>query len=181
MFLIRWLLIFNSIIPALILFPIKKIYLRKDKREKHSGPVIISMNHTSFLDYIEALLAFPGRRMFVLVGAKFYAWNPFLTFLLKAMGVIKVDEVTGNMDAVNKAVEQINKGHNILIFPEGHIETEGKLMEYKQAAALISLSSGRMSILHVMISITCRTEQMLLLLICRTRLKNTDSSILETS
>ena len=142
MFIIRWLLILNSIIPALILFPIKKIYLRKDKREKLSGPVIISMNHTSFLDYIEALLAFPGRRMFVLVGAKFYAWNPFLTFLLKAMGVIKVDEVTGNMDAVNKAVEQINKGHNILIFPEGHIETEGKLMEYKQAAALISLSSG---------------------------------------
>lgn len=142
MFLIRWLLILNSIIPALILFPIKKIYLRKDKKEKYKGPVIVSMNHTSFLDYIEALLAFPGRRMYVLVGAKFYAWNPFLTFLLKAMGVIKVDEVTGNMDAVNKAVEQINKGHSILIFPEGHIETEGKLMEYKQAAALISLSSG---------------------------------------
>ena len=142
MFLIRWLLILNSIIPALIIFPIKKIYLRKDKKEKYKGPVIVSMNHTSFLDYIEALLAFPGRRMHVLVGAKFYAWNPFLTFLLKAMGVIKVDEVTGNMDAVNKAVEQINKGHSILIFPEGHIETEGKLMEYKQAAALISLSSG---------------------------------------
>ena len=142
MFLIRWLLILNSIIPALIIFPIKKIYLRKDKKEKYKGPVIVSMNHTSFLDYIEALLAFPGRRMYVLVGAKFYAWNPFLTFLLKAMGVIKVDEVTGNMDAVNKAVEQINKGHSILIFPEGHIETEGKLMEYKQAAALISLSSG---------------------------------------
>ena len=142
MFLIRWLLILNSIIPALILFPIKKIYLRKDKKEKYKGPVIVSMNHTSFLDYIEALLAFPGRRMYVLVGAKFYSWNPFLTFLLKAMGVIKVDEVTGKMDAVNKAVEQINKGHSILIFPEGHIETEGKLMEYKQAAALISLSSG---------------------------------------
>ena len=142
MFIIRWLLYLNSIIPALILFPIKKIYLRKNKKEKYKGPVIISMNHTSFLDYIEALLAFPGRRKYVLVGAKFYAWNPVLTFFLKAMGVIKVDEVTGNMDAVNKAVEQLNKGHNILIFPEGHIETEGKLMEYKQAAALISLSSG---------------------------------------
>ena len=142
MFIIRWLLYLNSIIPALILFPIKKIYLRKNKKEKYKGPVIISMNHTSFLDYIEALLAFPGRRKYVLVGAKFYAWNPVLTFFLKAMGVIKVDEVTGNMDAVNKAVEQLNIGHNILIFPEGHIETEGKLMEYKQAAALISLSSG---------------------------------------
>ena len=88
------------------------------------------------------MLAFPGRRKYVLVGAQFYAYNPVLTFFLKAMGVIKVDAVTGNMDAVNKAVEQINKGHSILIFPEGHIETEGKLLEYKQAAALISLSSG---------------------------------------
>ena len=142
MFLIRWLLYINSIIPALILFPIKKIYLRKDKKEKYKGPVIISMNHTAFLDYVEALLAFPGRRKYVLVGAQFYAFNPVLTFFMKAMGVIKVDAVTGNMDAVNKAVEQINKGHSILIFPEGHIETEGKLLEYKQAAALISLSSG---------------------------------------
>ena len=142
MFLIRWLLYINSIIPALILFPIKKIYLRKDKKEKYKGPVIISMNHTAFLDYVEALLAFPGRRKYVLVGAQFYSFNPVLTFFLKAMGVIKVDAVTGNMDAVNKAVEQINKGHSILIFPEGHIETEGKLLEYKQAAALISLSSG---------------------------------------
>ena len=141
MFLIRWLLYINSIIPALILFPIKKIYLRKNKKEKYKGPVVISMNHTAFLDYVEALLAFPGRRKYVLVGAQFYAYNPVLTFFLKAMGVIKVDSVTGNMDAVNKAVEQINKGHSILIFPEGHIETEGKLLEYKQAAALISLSS----------------------------------------
>ena len=142
MFIIRWLLILNSIIPALIIFPIKKIYLRKEKKPKYKGPKIIAMNHTAFLDYVEALLAFPGRRKYVLVGAQFYAYNPFLTFLLKAMGVIRVDEVTGNMDAVNKAVEVLNKGHDILIFPEGHIETEGKLMEYKQAAALISLSSG---------------------------------------
>ena len=142
MFLIRWLLYINSIIPALILFPIKKIYLRKNKKEKYKGPVVISMNHTAFLDYVEALLAFPGRRKYVLVGSQFYNYNPVLTFFLKAMGVIKVDSVTGNMDAVNKAVEQINKGHSILIFPEGHIETEGKLLEYKQAAALISLSAG---------------------------------------
>ena len=58
MFLIRWLLYINSIIPALILFPIKKIYLRKNKKEKYKGPVVISMNHTAFLDYVEALLAF---------------------------------------------------------------------------------------------------------------------------
>ena len=142
MFLIRWLLYINSIIPALILFPIKKIYLRKNKKENYKGPVVIAMNHTAFLDYVEALLAFPGRRKFVLVGAQFYAFNPVLTFFLKAMGVIKVDAVTGNMDAVNRAVEEINKGHSILVFPEGHIETEGKLLEYKQAAALISLSAG---------------------------------------
>lgn len=54
MFLIRWLLILNSIIPALILFPIKKIYLRKEIKQKYKGPKIIAMNHTAFLDYLEA-------------------------------------------------------------------------------------------------------------------------------
>ena len=43
MFLIRWLLILNSIIPALILFPVKKIFLRKDKKAKYKGPVITSL------------------------------------------------------------------------------------------------------------------------------------------
>ena len=104
MFLIRWLLILNSIIPALIIFPIKKIFLRRNKKEKYKGPLIICMNHTAFLDYVEALLAFPFRRIHVLVGAQFYAYNPVLTFFLKAMGVIRVDSVTGNMDAVNRAV-----------------------------------------------------------------------------
>ena len=142
MFLIRWFIYLNILIPGIFLFPVKKIFLRKNMREKHKGPVIICMNHTAFLDYIEALLAFPFKRIYVLVGKQFYGYNKFLSFCLKVLGVIVVDEVTGNMDAVNKAVDQINKGHSILVFPEGHIETEGKLLEYKQAAALISLSSG---------------------------------------
>ena len=142
MFILRWLLILTSFIPAMIIFPVKRIFLRKEKKTKYKGPIIIAMNHTSFLDYFSALLSFPTKRFSVLVGAQFYAYNPALTFLLKIMGVIRVDSVTGNMDAVNQAVEQINKGRSTLIFPEGHIETEGKLLEYKQAAALISLSSG---------------------------------------
>ena len=42
MFIIRWLLILNSIIPALILFPIKKIYLRKDKKQKYKGNPLLA-------------------------------------------------------------------------------------------------------------------------------------------
>lgn len=141
MFLVRWFLYITNFLPAWLFFNIKKIYLQK-RKEKYRGPVIIAMNHTSFCDYVEALLAFPFRRIYVLISHQMYSFNPVLTFLLKAMGVIKVADVTGNMDAVNKAVEVINKGHSVLIYPEGHIETEGKLLEYKQAAALISLSSG---------------------------------------
>ena len=142
MFLVRWFLIINSIIPALLFFGIKRYFLRAKKKLDYKGPIIAALNHTSFLDYVCALMAFPGRRMYVLVSAKFYDFNPFLTFLVKAMGVIRVDAVSGNMDAVNKAVKLLKDGKNILIFPEGHIETEGKLLEFGQAAALMSLGSG---------------------------------------
>ena len=142
MFLVRWFLIITSIIPAYLFFGIKRYFLRAKKKLDYKGPIIAALNHTSFLDYVCALLAFPGRRFFVLVSAKFYDFNPFLTFLVKAMGVIRVDAVSGNMDAVNKAVKLLKDGKNILIFPEGHIETEGKLLEFGQAAALMSLGSG---------------------------------------
>ena len=142
MFLVRWFLIITSIIPALLFFNVKRYFLRAKKKLDYKGPIIAALNHTSFLDYVCALLAFPGRRFFVLVSAKFYDYNPVLTFLVKAMGVIRVDAVSGNMDAVNKAVKLLKDGKNILIFPEGHIETEGKLLEFGQAAALMSLGSG---------------------------------------
>lgn len=142
MFLVRWFLIFTSIVPACLFFGIKRYFLRAKKKLDYKGPIIAALNHTSFLDYVCALLAFPGRRLYVLVSAKFYDFNPVLTFLVKAMGVIRVDAVSGNMDAVNKAVKLLKDGKSILIFPEGHIETEGKLLDFGQAAALMSLGSG---------------------------------------
>ena len=95
MFLVRWFLIINSIIPALLFFNIKRYFLRAKKKLDYKGPIIAALNHTSFLDYVCALMAFPGRRFYVLVSAKFYDFNPFLTFLVKAMGVIRVDAVSG--------------------------------------------------------------------------------------
>lgn len=142
MFLVRWFLYITSIIPCLLFFNPKKFYLRAKKRLDYKGPIIAALNHTSFLDYVVALMAFPGKRLHVLVSAKFYDFNPFLTFLVRAMGVIRVDYATGNMDAVNKAVKLLKDGRSIMIFPEGHIETEGKLLDFGQAAALMSLGSG---------------------------------------
>ena len=95
MFLVRWFLIFTSIVPACLFFGIKRYFLRAKKKIDYKGPIIAALNHTSFLDYVCALLAFPGRRLYVLVSAKFYDFNPVLTFLVKAMGVIRVDAVSG--------------------------------------------------------------------------------------
>ena len=142
MFLLRWFLYLTGLIPAILFFTPKRYFLRAKKKTGYKGPVIVALNHTSFLDYVCALLAFPFRRLYVLVSAQFYDFNPFLTLMVRAMGVIRVDSVSGNMDAVNKAIKLLQKGKSIMIFPEGHIETEGKLLEFGQAAALMSLGSG---------------------------------------
>lgn len=143
MFLIRWLLKIVNFIPGYIIFGPKKHFLGNVRTTAFfKGPAIISMNHTAFLDYIVALLLFPFRRMDVLVSEAMYNYNPVLRFCLKCFGVIKVSALTGNMAAVNEAVGKIKKGHLVLIFPEGRIETTPELMEYRQSAALIALSSG---------------------------------------
>ena len=142
MFLIRWILKITGLIPALLLFHPRKIFLGSLKSTvRFKGPAVISMNHTGFLDYIAALSMFPFRRMDVLVSEAMYQYSPVLRFMLKAMGVVKVASLTGNMESVNEAVNKLKKGHLILIFPEGRIETTKELFPYQMGAALIALSA----------------------------------------
>jgi putative phosphoserine phosphatase/1-acylglycerol-3-phosphate O-acyltransferase len=86
------------------------------------GPVIIAANHRSYLDPV--ILAFAasrqGRKLRYL-GKKEVFDAPVLGQFAKLLGQIRVDRGSGDGTALQQAIEALNAGEAIGIFPQGTI------------------------------------------------------------
>ncbi len=105
------------------------------------GPAILAGNHPSVLDGILLLIVAP-RRVRFLVAEEFYT-HPYLRWLFKAMGCIEVYRTrTHNGDALRAAVEALECGEVIGIFPEGTTAHGGRMQQIKQGVGLLALRTG---------------------------------------
>jgi len=102
--------------------------------------VIFAGNHTSFLDGIMLMCAYPGRIYFLAADSLFKAmpWG----WMAKRLGYIPIKREGFNKESIKEAVEILKVGDSIGIFPEGHITTDGRLSEGKDGVALIARLSG---------------------------------------
>ena len=66
----------------------------------------------------------------------------FLTFTLKNIGAIRVDRDLFDFSFIDKSIDALNKGHDILIFPEGRIPTDKKMLEFKPSFIEIALETN---------------------------------------
>lgn len=85
------------------------------------GPVIYVANHPSSLDpyFVIGSLPSPAR----ILISEFIFGIPFVGFLLKQAGHIKVENGKGN-EAYQKARDILKRGKSLLIFPEGSVSKE---------------------------------------------------------
>lgn len=123
-----------------------KVYYENKKNKKSTltfnGPAIIITNHKNYLDYILMVLLFLFRHFRGIVGKTMYECNPFLTFMLKAFGAIKLDRFSFDMDFFYESMQTLEKKGLILVFPEGEFSLEGKLKPFKETAALLAVQAG---------------------------------------
>ena len=123
-------------------------FLPRVKRENKNaslhikGSAIIVTNHKNAWDFLLMELLFLFRYIRCLVGKLMYECNPFITFALKNLGAIKVDQYSFNMDFFHEAMDVLEKGGVVLIFPEGHFSLDGKIMPFQQTTALLAVQSG---------------------------------------
>lgn len=105
------------------------------------GPVIIAGNHPSYLDPV--LVGVPVRR-----PIRFMAWDalfriPVLGFVISALGAFPVDLRKGKGEAAfQKALEILNAGEAMGIFPEGGRSERGPMGELKTGTARLAISTG---------------------------------------
>jgi len=111
---------------------------------------IIMSNHTSYLDVPILLCAYPKNIYFVakreLLRVPLFGWMMWL------LGMIFIDRSNPKrfIRSMKIAANKLKKGKNVLVFPEGTFDDDGKLLPFKKGAFHIAVKA-KMTILPVVI------------------------------
>ncbi|MBQ7529385.1 1-acyl-sn-glycerol-3-phosphate acyltransferase, partial [bacterium] len=106
-----------------------------------SGGAIIVSNHTSLIDPPLLAVAVPRRQVHFIAKKDLFE-IPVIGPILGGCGCIWVDRDSKDGASVNQAVEYLENGHVVGIFPEGTRSKDGKLGRGKLGAAFIALKTG---------------------------------------
>ena len=64
--------------------------------------------------------------------------NVFFTLLIKAFGAFPVTRGKGDTQVIDTSIEKLEKGRNLVIFPEGTRSKDGKVGKGKTGVALVA-------------------------------------------
>lgn len=106
-----------------------------EKVQKDRGVILVA-NHPSLIDVV-ALISLMPNVSCIVKKALFY--NPFLKGVVSKAGYIPNDESEGILDLCR---ESLDRGDNIIIFPEGTRSIPGKSLNLKRGAAQIAVRLG---------------------------------------
>jgi len=104
------------------------------------GGYIYASNHRSYADPVFIALNVPKKFSFMAKEELFK--NFFFGRLIKLLGAFPVQRGKGDMEVINEAIKRLNKGSNLVIFPEGTRSKDGKVSRIKSGVALIAAKAG---------------------------------------
>ena len=100
------------------------------------GSFIFCSNHVSNLDPV--ILGTTKKRIFYYLAKEELFHLPLLGWILKKLPLIPVKRGSGDLGAVKKAIEVLQQGKALVMFPEGTRSKDGTLKEGKNGVALIA-------------------------------------------
>jgi 1-acyl-sn-glycerol-3-phosphate acyltransferase len=89
------------------------------------GPVILAMNHQSYLD--PPFAGIGSRRAIYFLARKSLLEVPVLRWILPKLNVIPVDQEGGDRSALKALIRILRANHGTLVFPEGSRTLDGNL------------------------------------------------------
>ena len=121
----------------LLVFRVKVI--NKENFPK-DGPVIVSINHTSYWD-VPLVGAFMPRKLHYMAKRDLFK-IPVLGSFMKWVGAFPVSRGKGDIGAIKTALDVLSQDKVVAIFPEGRRVLKGMTHSAKPGVALIAEKSG---------------------------------------
>lgn len=101
------------------------------------GGNIFASNHRSYQDPV--FIALPTRvPLSYMAKEELFHQNVFFTLLIKAFGAFPVTRGKGDTQVIDTSIEKLEKGRNLVIFPEGTRSKDGKVGKGKTGVALVA-------------------------------------------
>lgn len=107
------------------------------------GPFIVCANHTSWFDPPLVGCLIPGRNRIYFMAKEELFKVFILGFLIKKLGAFPVRRNTADRKAIKRALQVLEEGGILGLFPEGTRSLNGELGELYHGAALIALKSKK--------------------------------------
>ena len=130
----------TGLIPAL-LFLKPRVFVQKGAKRRLPKNCILVSNHKSLLDFVLYLVVFPFRTIHFLIAEVLYNKSSFFTFLLNSWGGIKVERDDRDFSFVSEAIEVLDKGGIVGVFPEARLPINNKPWPFTTSTAFIALHS----------------------------------------
>jgi len=104
------------------------------------GPVLIIANHLSWYDPILIGVVLP-RRVWFFTKIEIFRW-PIVGFLCRLTGQIPVDRGAHDRTAIEKGLAYLHEGKALMIFPEGTVEKQERMIPAHTGTAMLAIRTG---------------------------------------
>jgi len=101
---------------------------------------VYASNHRSYADPV--LIAIAGKGKFGFMAKAELFEKPAFAWLIRNLGAFPVERGKGDTAAIDRAIETVKGGRNLLIFPEGTRSKDGRVGRGKSGVALIASKAG---------------------------------------
>lgn len=128
----------TGILPAWI-FLKPKIRLAQGASRRLPKSCILVSNHMSLMDFVLYILVFPCRTIRFLIAEVMF--RGFLKTFLKLIGGIRVDRDAKSFEFVSHALEVLDKGGIIGVFPQARLPVKGMVFPFTVSTAFIATHS----------------------------------------
>ena len=124
-------------VPAWLFFK-PRVRLAPGASRRLPKSCILVSNHRSLLDFPLYLVVFPSRTVRFLAAEVLFNKGKFMSALLHALGCIRVDRDGKAFGFVSEAIEVLDAGQPLGIFPEGRLPVGGKPFPFTVSTAFIA-------------------------------------------
>jgi 1-acyl-sn-glycerol-3-phosphate acyltransferase len=135
-----WLHRFADFVLRILLSVLLRLEFQGLANTPPDGPLIVAVNHTSFLDPLVSIVFIP-RTVFPLGKIELFE-KRFVGWIFPAYGVIPIRRGQIDRQAIRRSLRRLRDGGVLLVAPEGTRSDDGRLQPGRNGTAVLAARTG---------------------------------------